>query len=200
MNAKLLSHKLILNFVKKWQLKKDINSSDIVKLHLGCGDEYLPGYINVDSYTNAKVDLYLDARNLNLFPDNSITSIESYHLFEHFELQDAKKALQEWFRVLKPGGLLIIELPNLNVCIREIGKHFDKNNIDLAMVGIYSYPPLIAREGIGQIHKWGWTPETLSAELLSVGFVEVQEHPIKQTYRLAASFNRDMQIRAIKPN
>ena len=126
-------------------------------------------------------------------------SIESYHFFEHLDHEQARKTLKEWFRILKPGGSIIVELPNLARCIEEINKHFNRQNIDLAMAGIFGYPPDVMREGVGQIHKWGWTPETLGSELSDVEFVDVQLHPIKQTRRPAANFGRDMQIRAVKP-
>lgn len=197
-----MSGSIINRLRKLWQrnkLNNILNNGDEVKLHLGCGDDYLVGYVNIDSNPKSKADLYLDAHDLSLFPDNSVDRIESYHFFEHLDYYRAKMALREWFRILKPKSLLILELPNLDVCIREIGKHYNEKGIDLAMVGIYGYPPDIARSGITQIHKWGWSPSSIERELVSVGFTDIHEHEVRQRYREAASFGRDMQIRAMVP-
>jgi len=169
-----------------------------IKLHLGCGSDYLPGYVNLDVNPNVRADLHMRVEDLCFFPPDIVDAMESYHFFEHLSPQDARAALKEWFRILKPGGVVVLELPNLEVCIREMGKHFDQNGIDLAMVGIYGYAPDIVEGGVWQMHKWGWTPETLRSELEAVGFSHVARHPIRQTWRPAAQFNRDMQIRAIK--
>ncbi|AFY77445.1 MAG: methyltransferase domain-containing protein [Hydrococcus sp. C42_A2020_068] len=196
----LVSHRLTSQLYQRDRLKKILASGKPLKIHLGCGDDYFPGYVNIDAYPESKADLIMDSKNLTLFPDNCAEIIESYHFFEHLQLHEARESLKEWFRILQPGGTVVIELPNLAVCAQEIGKHFNpKDGVDLAMAGIFSYPALVAEQGYGMIHKWGWTPETLGAELSAVGFVEVQQHPIKQTWRLGTSWNRDMQMRGVKP-
>jgi hypothetical protein len=197
----LLKNKLILKSYQQHRLKRILASGEPLKIHLGCGNDYLPGYINIDAYPESKADLIMDSKKLTLFPDNCVEVIESYHFFEHLQLHEARESLKEWIRILKPGGMVVIELPNLAVCAQEIGKHFNpKDGIDLAMAGIFSYPALVEKQGYGMIHKWGWTPETLGAELSSVGFVNVGQHPIKQTWRLGTNWDRDMQLRGFKPD
>lgn len=196
----LIKNKFIFQLYQRDRLKKILDSRKPLKIHLGCGDDYFPGYVNIDAYPESKADLIMDSKNLTLFPDNCAEIIESYHFFEHLQLHEARESLKEWFRILQPGGTVVIELPNLAVCAQEIGKHFNpKDGVDLAMAGIFSYPALVAEQGYGMMHKWGWTPETLGAELSAVGFVEVRQHPIKQTWRLGTSWNRDMQMRGVKP-
>ncbi|MDJ0688717.1 MAG: methyltransferase domain-containing protein [Xenococcaceae cyanobacterium MO_188.B32] len=197
----LLRNNSIFKLQQRRRLKKILASGKPIKIHLGCGQDYIPGYVNIDSYPNAKADLIMDSRKLELLPAHCAEVIESYHFFEHLQLHEARESLRDWFRILKPGGLVILELPNLAVCTKEIGKHFaPQNGVDLAMMGIFSSPKLVKEQGYGMAHKWGWTPETLSIELSEVGFVNVHQHPIKQTWRLGTPWNRDMQIRAVKPD
>ncbi len=94
-----------------------------VKLHLGCGDKYMEGYVNVDypqsehSVMKVKADLYSDMMDLS-YPDNSVDEIRSHHLFEHFNRAQALKLLLRWRRWLKPNGLLWIETPDFGACAR----------------------------------------------------------------------------------
>jgi SAM-dependent methyltransferase len=93
----------------------------MTKLHIGCGEKYLEGYINIDfpqsehSVIKIKADVYKDIRLLS-YDDNSVDEIRSHHLFEHFERADAIALLIKWRRWLKPGGKLIIETPDFYNC------------------------------------------------------------------------------------
>jgi len=45
------------------------------------------------------------------FPDNSFDAVFHQGLLEHFREQDAENLLKENIRVLKPGGLLVVDVP-----------------------------------------------------------------------------------------
>jgi len=112
----------------------------MTKLHLGCGEKYLEGYLNIDfpdteqNIIKTKADIYADMRTL-AYPDNSVDEIRSHHLFEHFRRADAIALLMRWRRWLKPGGRLVIETPDFLGCAAayaaaltqkrrmEIGRH-----------------------------------------------------------------------------
>ena len=88
------------------------------KLHLGCGDRYLEGYINIDFppsehtvQSDTKVDVYADITKLNYKP-GSIAEIRLHHVFEHFDRTTALNLLIEWYDWLEIGGVLIIETPD----------------------------------------------------------------------------------------
>lgn len=94
-----------------------------MKLHLGCGENYLEGYVNIDlppdgqSVMKAKADIYQDIRTL-VYPENSIDEIRSHHLLEHFTRQEALNLLLQWRKWLKPGGLLVVETPDFETAAR----------------------------------------------------------------------------------
>jgi len=73
-----------------------------MKLHLGCGNDYKSGWVNVDLQSGVKADEYYD---LNIFPwpwpDNSVDEIWADQLLEH--LNDTPGVMQEAYRVLKAG-------------------------------------------------------------------------------------------------
>jgi ubiquinone/menaquinone biosynthesis C-methylase UbiE len=64
-------------------------------------------YANTGSYP---VQLGGDATNLHWFTDEALDFVYSSHLLEDFE--NIEGALKEWWRVLKPGGRLIIFCPD----------------------------------------------------------------------------------------
>lgn len=91
--------------------------SDNIKLHLGCGETLLSGYVNIDypkdqhNIMNVSPDLAADLTMLAC-RENSVDEIRSHHVFEHFNRIAALGMLIRWRSWLKPGGLLIIETPD----------------------------------------------------------------------------------------
>lgn len=89
----------------------------MLKLHLGCGEKYLEGYVNIDypdteqSVIKTKADVFSDMRSLS-YPEGTVDEIRSHHLFEHFSRAEALKLIVRWRSWLKPDGLLVIETPD----------------------------------------------------------------------------------------
>jgi predicted SAM-dependent methyltransferase len=81
------------------------------KLNLGCGDDILEGWINIDAY-NPIAQVKADVSSLP-YDDNFADVILASHVIEHFHFHDGFKVINEWKRVLKPDGKLIIETPDL---------------------------------------------------------------------------------------
>lgn len=79
-----------------------------VKLNIGAGVTYIPGFVNIDISTQADITLDLGKDRLP-FDDNSVDLIVSYHTLEH--VSDYLFALSEIHRVLKHGGRFLVGLP-----------------------------------------------------------------------------------------
>jgi hypothetical protein len=82
-----------------------------MKLHVGCGSIYKPGYVNLDGHDDSVADCLADARALP-FADSSAERIESYQLVEHLGFFGAFYHFAECHRVLGPGGVLLFETPD----------------------------------------------------------------------------------------
>jgi predicted SAM-dependent methyltransferase len=91
-------------------------------LHLGCGEKYLSGFVNVDGNPFNRVDLWLDLRNGLPFRAESVDSIYSTHVFEHFYGDELQRLLGECFRVLKPGAGVRLVVPSLTNAIVAYGQ------------------------------------------------------------------------------
>jgi len=81
-------------------------------LNLGCGNDVREGFLNIDLYSDNPNVIYMDIRSLSL-PDNCADLILASDILEHFSHRDTEKILEEWTRVLKPNGEIIIRSPSL---------------------------------------------------------------------------------------
>lgn len=80
-------------------------------LHLGCGQKPQPGRVNVDMVDMPGVDTVWDLdQHPWPWPSDAVSEIHALHVFEH--VADPIGWMAEAWRVLKPGGLLHIEVPH----------------------------------------------------------------------------------------
>jgi len=82
-------------------------------LNLGCGDTHHPDWVNVD-FTPRRPDvLGYDLSREIPFPDNTFSTVYHSHLLEHMPKRTALPFLRECFRILRPGGVLRLAVPDL---------------------------------------------------------------------------------------
>lgn len=145
-----------------------------MKLHLGCGDDYIQGYINSDLYAE-NVDERFDALTIP-YSDNTFDEVKAFHIIEHFDWHKGNDALKEWYRVLKPGGRLHIETPDfLESC--KLFVNSDENNRQ-KMYGHFFSTPWIP----GQQHLFLFTESQLKTQLSWAGFYNINRLPPTSKY------------------
>lgn len=84
-----------------------------IRLNLGCGEDYIPGWCNVDYGQRVKCDVNLDLDDHMLrlpWDDGVVDAICAYHIIEH--IKNLPKLKTEIARVLRPDGLLFVLVPN----------------------------------------------------------------------------------------
>ena len=82
------------------------------KLNLGCNTRILKGYTNIDFTAYHGVDIVTDVSKLGMYGDNSVDVIRASHILEHFATKRTAGILKEWYRALKPDGLLYLSVPD----------------------------------------------------------------------------------------
>lgn len=87
--------------------------SEEKKLHLGPGKVYLPGWLNVDVFSNIKADAYHDVTNLP-YEKGTFDKIYVCHLLEHVHRHMVLATLNHWVSLLKKGGTLRLAVPNFS--------------------------------------------------------------------------------------
>ena len=170
--AELYRSSILLNMLRrktqpmlvKFQYKFRIGNEYHLKLHMGCGSKRLDGYINIDWRKTVATDLVCDIRKLP-YPDNSVDIIETYHVIEHLPRHHLPGTLLNWFRILTPGGSLIIECPDLD---RSVSRYLQGEDKQLdAIFGHQRFK--------GDYHLFGYNFKRLSSLLKDAGFINVSE-------------------------
>jgi SAM-dependent methyltransferase len=167
--------------VRDWQ-----QQSKPVRLHLGCGSRLFDEYINVDGeYMQGDPNVTIhDITKPFLLPDNSVDEILTVHVIEHLNRSRVPPMFIEWLRILRPGGFVAVEWPDLLKMCQEIVTNpavfwsDDRRVLKRTVLGIYGdnerYPDPV------MLHKWGYSAESMSRLFKSLGFsrteIQVNHH------------------------
>lgn len=143
-----------------------------IKLHLGCGQAHLNGYINIDfppsEHTVQKTsgaDIYGDITKLSFNP-LSIAEIRSHHVFEHFNRQKALSLLAIWHYSLTENGTLIIETPDFEESIRMLlSSNYSYSDKQIILRHIFG-----SHEAFWATHYDGWYEEKFRHILSKLNF------------------------------
>jgi predicted SAM-dependent methyltransferase len=172
-----------------------------VKINFACGRQVLDGYFNVDAVRHPKAPrdpelihaVQFDAAGkvMNPLPleDGCADELFAAHIIEHVHEWEAPALVSEWNRLLKPGGLLIVECPDIEKAAK---------NLLAGMAPQWCYFPFYgdgSHRDPYMCHKFGYTPATAERLLRDCGFTAIKHRP-PQTH--GAKVNRDMRIEARK--
>src|SRR5437762_12486254 len=82
-------------------------------LNLGCGARFHPQWTNLDLTPSGQNVRAYDCRQPLPFEDESFDVVYHSHLIEHLRREDVIRFLRECCRVLRPGGILRVAIPDL---------------------------------------------------------------------------------------
>lgn len=161
-------------------------------LNVGCGSagpERLPEcfqqedwqQIRLDINPAVQPDIIADLTDLSAVQTGSVDAVYSSHNIEHLYLHETTVALQEMHRVIRPGGFLLVTLPDLQQVAKLIAKGKLSEEIYRSPVGpitpldmLYGHQASVERGNTYMAHKCGFDKHSLSSALLDVGFHEVR--------------------------
>jgi predicted SAM-dependent methyltransferase len=184
-------------------------ASTPLRLNLGSGPHAEPGWINVDKSWSLRasrhqwlvealfrVGIFDEHQRNTRWPeqvrqhdltrglpwmDGSAEAIYSSHMLEHFDRHEAVGLLNECRRVLQPGGVLRLALPDLNAAARRYLRASENGEPDAAdallgflyLVPNYREMSLIRRtilRALHHPHMWMYDEASLCRMLTDAGF------------------------------
>lgn len=119
--------------------------------------------------SNKNADMFHDVSQLNIFNDEVVDEIYISHVLEHFSRRKILQILREYNRLLKPGGLLRIAVPDFDAVVDMYVK--DKRNIYDLMGLMYG-----GQRDEYDYHKFIFTYDTIKNILECAGFSDVKRY------------------------
>jgi len=167
-----------------------INENTFLKLHIGSGEYSLDSWINIDAYP---AQLAMDVRWGLPFPDNSVAFVFLSHTLEHlFYPREALQLAKDIKRVLRPGGVLRVIVPDVEKCLRAYVE--DDKEFFASRRKTWTWWPkdvtrlqeVLCYAGAGSwfglaSHKFGYDYETLCHLFAMAGFRNVKRSEYMQS-------------------
>lgn len=166
-----------------------------LKLNVAAGSKRYAGWVGVDAVERSGAEIIAPMDNIPL-PDECANEIMVIHGVEHAYQWEIPGALAEWFRLMRPGGKLVLEMPDLLKACKNIAedyrghKHPDQQGM-FAIWGDHRLKdPLM-------MHKSGWWFDRLRPLVEEAGFTQVTEHETQ--FHGCGRKRRDFRLEAVKP-
>jgi len=144
-----------------------------MKLHLGCYEKKIHGFINVDIREEVNPDVIDDVFELTNFKEESADLIYVCHVLEHASYEEADKAFKRWFKILKKGGVLRIAVPDMQSVFEHYIFHKDLDTLRAFIYGSQKHDY--------DFHKCGWDETSLTNKLSEIGFLKVEKYDWRKT-------------------
>jgi len=140
-----------------------------ILIHLGCGKIDSPGFINVDARPAPHVHVAADVTDLSMFPADFADMVYACHLLEHIPINRLREVLWEWRRVVRPGGMLRLSVPDFDKLIdiyarcggdieviarRLMGGQHHKYNFHCAVFNRRYLESLLTEAGFVRVEQW----------------------------------------------
>ena len=148
-----------------------------LRLHLGCGHHYWPGFLNLDAVGG---DVQCDIRFLKGYQAQEIHAI---HVIEHLPRWEVPDILKRWRANLVPDGLLVLECPDLDKCLT-----LGRDDMLRGLFGEYRYCSEL------MTHRWCYSAQELLSLCEEAGFTATVKpsvfHKPRRDMRIEAYANR----------
>ena len=158
---------------------RNLSGQEHLRLHIGCGPKVKNGWINVDLSSHA--DITLDLREPFPFPENSCSTIYTEHFLEHLDYPlPAKSFLKECYRVLEPGGVFSVGVPDTEWPIAEYAGTRSEDYFEIAKERWHAKWCQTQMEQINYHfrqdgdHRFAYDFVTLAQALGSAGFQDIK--------------------------
>ena len=135
-----------------------------MKLNLGSGQRPFPApWVNVDCQERWKPDVLCDISSLPQNWTGRADVVVLHQVLEHFDCTGGPALLKECWRVLAPGGRLLVFVPDQVALARR----WLEGGIDDYLYNVNTYGAYMGDEA--DRHRWGWCYRSLHTALQNSG-------------------------------
>lgn len=150
-----------------------------LKLNLGCWHRDIPGFTNVDLCDMPHIHHKTSIDQLPMIADGACELVYASHSLEYFDRQDAERVLAEWRRVLRPGGVLRLAVPDFDALL-EVYKR--SGELRFLLGPLYGRMEIDTPQGKQKLyHRTVYNFSHLQALLECCGFANVRRYDWRQT-------------------
>ena len=150
-----------------------------LRLHLGCGKRHIPGFVHVDLNDFHHVDYRNGIDRLPMFANEAAELIYCSHAFAYFDRIQAPEVLAEWHRVLMPGGVLRLAVPDFEALTSVFRK---SGELDRILGPLYGRMEIQAPDGSRILyHRTVYDFASLEKLCLAAGFRSIRRYDWRQT-------------------
>ena len=149
-----------------------------LKLNIGAGGIDVAGFLSVDLYDKRAL-INMDITKLD-FSDNTVSELMASHVFEHLNPYHSVDILKDWLRVLKPGGKLSMEMPDIEKSCRSFldnKDYFARMGVINVIYGSVNTTNEGGPDNITAPHLFGWWPESMFYHLQQAGYTDISFPP-----------------------
>lgn len=148
-------------------------------IHPGCQNVRKEGWVNVD-LAGYPVELRWNLLRPLPFAEGSVDAVFHEHLLEHFSLTDGLALARDWHRVLKPGGVLRIGVPDAGA---YVGAYSDGDDEALEALRPEAATRMLAVSALfyWPHHLTMYDYETLQLLVTAAGFEQVERREFRDT-------------------
>ena len=170
-----------------------LTSRDLKLLNLGCGTTLHPAWVNLDRQAGPGVQPW-EARAGIPFPDGTFDGVYHSHLLEHLDREDAALLSRDCLRVLRPGGVLRVAVPDLERIVRgylaQLERALEGDDANYEWMAIELLDQLVRTRSGGSMRDYLTQPN-----VPNLGFVK--ERVGGEIDRIAASANPPLHKRLL---
>jgi predicted SAM-dependent methyltransferase len=167
-----------------------------VNLHFGCGDRILPEWVNLDAYACDGISMELDLQGELPLSDSSVRWIFTEHVLEHIDRSRIRSIFSEFHRVLAPGGVARILVPDLQFYCRAY-LDGDVKAITTRLPHTHTTADAVNSVFNDHFHRFVYDFDTMRIELEGAGFRDVIQCNYGESQHHGLALDSDLESRRV---
>jgi predicted SAM-dependent methyltransferase len=165
---------------RKFQLKK-LKNDPKCYLNAGCGENINQNFINLDRHWHPEIQLCWDITKRLPIQTNSMKGVFSEHCLEHIFYSECCNVLKEFYRILRPGGVVRIVVPDAELYLDLYQKDKQGEPVKFPYVKDHDlqngFTPMMAINRVFRDHghRFAYDARTLEVMLKKAEFDEIRK-------------------------